>query len=201
MNLRAKLAETRPFSPQNSQLTFLTVKQAKSRPFTPKNAVKQQAAQHLHDSTVTTISFKGENDPIEVVFTPNHSQSGEFGSENGSDRFLPQNRIRIGEFGPESSISDQFLPQNSKFSEFGSENGISDQFQQKFTQNHELGPENSISGPESQISGPSPEKHSSGLEPQNSTEFRPENSISGSKTQKFTANCELVPKIRFRGRK
>ena len=109
----------------------------------PENCSEAAKAQHLHDSTVTTISFKGENDPIEVE---NHSHSGKFGSENGSDRFLLQNRRRIGEFGSESSISDQFLPQNSKNSEFGSENGISDQFQQKFTQNHELGPENSISG-------------------------------------------------------
>ena len=36
----------------------------------------------------------------------NCSQNGEFGSENGSDRFLPQNRIGIGDFGSESSISD-----------------------------------------------------------------------------------------------
>ena len=61
-------------------------------------------AQHLHDSTVTIAN-----------------------TENGSDRFLPQNCIGIGDFGLESSISDQF-PQNFKNCEFGSENGISDQF-------------------------------------------------------------------------
>ena len=47
---------------------------------------------------MTTVTSEGETT---TEITQNHHQNGEFGSENGADRFPPQNRIRIGEFGPE----------------------------------------------------------------------------------------------------
>ena len=110
-------------------------------------------AQHLHDSTVTTATFEGENGSTEV--TPNHHQNGEFGSENGSDRFPPQNRI--------------------------TENSISGSKTQKFTTNCELGPENSISGPESTQNtelGPN-----SGPKSEKSANFWSETGVSGQKSQ------------------
>ena len=136
-------------------------------------------AQHLHDSAVTTIRFKGEKDPIEVANSVPKMVWTDFCHKIA----LESVNLVL-----KATFQTNFCHKTQKISEFGSENGISDQIQQKFTQKREFGPENRMSGPQSRVSGTNPENDNSGLESQNSTKFGSENPISDPKTQKFTTN-------------